>query len=182
MAVLVPSRQDYATFFTVDVSTVGAKIDQALIQAAFLMGLATGWTETPTDEPCATLFHNGILDMARWIALTQDYVPALASPYQSETIGSYSYSKGFKTLLTLGFRAGDWNTGVFWFDLAAQQCSIGGGRVDQGGVTVFEQDNLWTQDDNGRRWVLGPKDMPYVPPGTPDSGFSTQSSTWTWHP
>jgi len=67
--------------------------DQALAQAALLFTIVTQRPTLPDDPDTVTLVRNAILEMADRIYLEQPYAAARVSPYQSETIGSYSYAK-----------------------------------------------------------------------------------------
>lgn len=79
-----------------------------------------------------------IISMADAIHLTAPYQKALASPFNSESIGSYSYSKTAKAVQK------GLETGVMWFDMAVlrlSQCeALGGGFFQGGGIEVFEND------------------------------------------
>jgi len=82
-----------------------------------------------------------IISMADAIHLTAPYQKALASPFNSETIGSYSYSKTAKAV-----QKGQ-ETGVMWFDMAIQrlsQCDEVSGIFLGGGIEVFENDGVFT--------------------------------------
>lgn len=59
-----------------------------------------------------------ILSMADAIHLAAPYQTALASPFSSESIGSYSYSR-IAAAVSQGLP-----TGVSWFDIAIQQLSV----------------------------------------------------------
>lgn len=156
-----PDLDAFALFLTVPVQTLGAADTQALKQSAFLLQLLSGCEDYPTEEPCKTLFDNAIMDMANWMKNTLPFVAAASSPFQSETIGSYSYSKNFRNVLLSGLKGGDATTGVMWFDLAVSNCGCGleeDSLVSSGGITVFEHDEVYVAAD-GRRWVLGPEDV-----------------------
>ena len=78
-----------------------------------------------------------VLAMADAIHLAQPYQTALASPFNSESIGSYSYSKVARAI-----QKGD-ETGVMWFDLAIDKLSVCDqldGSFAQGGIEIFEND------------------------------------------
>jgi hypothetical protein len=170
----VPTLEEYAAYLSVDPATLGAKDTQALTQSAFLLGFLTGCGEKPSADPCKTLFENGIFNMAQYMAATQQYVAVVASPFQSETIGSYSYSKGFRNALLQGLAGGPRSqTGVFWFDLAVSECGCGEeiSLVSSDAITVFEHENVRT-DSEGRRWVLGPADAGGAAGWLGGSGFA----------
>lgn len=155
-----PDLAAFAEFLTVPVGTLGAADTQALKQSAFLLQILSGCADYPTEEPCKTMFDNAIMDMANWMKNTLPFVAAASSPFQSETIGSYSYSKNFRSVLLSGLKGGDPTTGVMWFDLAVSECGCGteeDSLVGSSAITVFEHDGVYVAE-NGRRWVLGPED------------------------
>ncbi len=103
-----------------------------------------------------------ILSMADKIHLNAPYQPALSSPFQHESIGSYSYS--FQKL-TSKVQKGE-ETGVMWFDLAIDQLSVCdeiNGSFAQGGIEIYEHDGiivggrLGGQGENVR--YLSPQDL-----------------------
>lgn len=132
--------------------------EQALKQAKMLFKMGTCLTEFPDDEFSAELATYGILAMAEALILSQPYNAALANPFQSETIGSYSYSKMSGAVMT------GVPTGVSWFDSAIQRLSkcgdsgIGGGGVNFGGIGMFEHQGEFAATPNGVRF-LGPEDF-----------------------
>jgi len=100
---------DYSTFATT-----------ALEQATLLFEDATGLEEYPDSDRNRQIAYNGICEMAQKIYDSQAYAAVVNTPFQSETIGSYSYSKAAKAV-----SAGT-STGVLWFDLAVSRLSVKG--------------------------------------------------------
>ncbi len=98
---------DYSTFATT-----------ALEQATLLFEDATGLEEYPDSDRNRQIAYNGICEMAQKIYDAQAYAAVVNGPFQSETIGSYSYSKAAKAV-----SAGT-ATGVLWFDLAVFRLSV----------------------------------------------------------
>lgn len=175
MPCAVPPASEFSDFLCIDGGEACLTVchHQSLVQSTFLAGVLSGcFNECPTEEPCAQMFKYAVFDMARWIGLTQQWTAVLASPYQSETIGGYTYSKAMKTSLLQGWQTGRWNTGVFWFDLFLYECSCGPGNVSSDAITVFEHDSVYVETGTGRRWVLGPEEL--VPTGLTslNAGFS----------
>jgi hypothetical protein len=64
-----------------------------LQQAADLMHIATGLTDDPADETAQRILKYGILEMAFALHARAPDREAMYSPFSSERIGSYSYSK-----------------------------------------------------------------------------------------
>lgn len=72
---------------------VGLTQQQALVQAADLFTLATGVSDTPSDPFEKRLVRDAILQMAWALRARQEDLEAVFSPFSTERIGSYSYSK-----------------------------------------------------------------------------------------
>jgi hypothetical protein len=140
----------------------------AIEQAVTLFQLATCLDDWPSDPDQQRLAMYGVLDMADKLTIAQPYALTTGTPFQSESIGSYSYSKGrsfgqVQKTVELGLP-----TGAYWFDIAVQRlgvCELGGlngGGVDSGSIGVFERDatfGVLDGDDSGKRYVLGPNDV-----------------------
>jgi len=137
MTLASPSVAELATFTGRASNTFGEFAVEALAQATLLFYLATDLESYPINPQLQMLAKNGILEMADKLYLGQPYQEASASPYQSETIGSYSYSK-----LTASVRKGD-ATGVMWFDLAVNKLKSGGSSIGaSGSIEGMEWDGL----------------------------------------
>jgi len=151
----VPTVAYLAQFTGRDEASFTAFADQALIQSTLLFSVTTNLDEYPDDEDLQQLGINAILEMADRIYLEQPYAAAVASPFQSESIGSYSYAKG-----SYAAKAKDKErTGLFWWDLAVDQLSlIERSLVASGGIDVFEHDSMYTTGDDDRI-VLSPSDL-----------------------
>lgn len=93
MALTVPEIAELALFM--NVATVeDPRGYMALQQATVLMGTTLGLTEDYTgDSDGAQLMKWGILDMAWNLLVSYDNREELYTPYTSERVGSYSYSK-----------------------------------------------------------------------------------------
>jgi hypothetical protein len=108
--------------------------DQALLQATMLFKIGTCLAALPDNQTEQDLARLAILSMADSIFLSQAYQKAAASPFSSESIGSYSYSKAASAVSKGG------TTGIMWFDLAVQQMSVcgslgnGGSGIMGGGI------------------------------------------------
>src|SRR5688572_12904547 len=115
MSYPVPVLADLVDFTGRDADTFTAFAPTALAQAALLFQFATGLTDPPTDPDQAQLADYAVLEMADRLYLEQPHARTAASPFQSETIGSYSYSKGNDMLARI--KAGK-SLGMRWWDLA----------------------------------------------------------------
>lgn len=155
MTMATPSVSDLATFTGRNVASFTSYASEALTQSALLLRLATGITEYPTDPDLAQLAKNGIMDMADKIYLSSPLKnkSAVASPFASETIGTYTYT--IKSVSTK-IKAGE-DTGVLWFDLAVAQLKTGVRRGSASGhVVIFENDGRYQTENPDVSIVPGP--------------------------
>lgn len=108
-------------------------LPQAIKQATMLFILGTNRSEPPVHGLELELMKLGILYMADAIALSQPNAEALATPFSSESIGSYSYNK------VQGAVMNGLPTGISWFDQAVRQLAVGQELdIVTGGFEVFE--------------------------------------------
>lgn len=106
-------------------------IPQALL--LFKMGTCLASPDDLTEDQ-KKLVDFAVVYMADAIYLSQPFAQAAASPFSSESIGSYSYSKAAKAVQRRE------ETGIMWFDLAIAQlsvCEVDGGDIMFGGVDVW---------------------------------------------
>lgn len=131
--------------------------NSAIPQALLLFKLGTCLASPDgltTDQK--QLVDFAILSMADSIHLVAPYQTAIASPFNSESIGSYSYSKTAKAI-----QSGQ-ETGIGWFDMAIDQLSICddiAGGFTWGGIEVFEHDGIFSQGSGGNVQFLSPEDI-----------------------
>jgi hypothetical protein len=161
----VPTTADLEIFTGRPAATFGGFADQALAQATLMLTLVTKLTELPDDPDLAQLANNAIMELADRILLEQPFQAINAGPFQTETIGSYSYSR--VTATTTKVQQGI-KTGLLWWDLAVDRLSVlgssylGFGGIDEipEGLVRNTDTGLWNirnaaeDDDNGG--------MPYV--------------------
>lgn len=149
MSIASPSVAELAAFTGRASNTFGDFASEALTQATLLFMLATDLDTYPDDSMLAQLAKNGILDMADNIYLSQPYKESIASPFQSESIGSYSYSK-----MTKNVKKGD-ATGVAWFDMAVSKLRASGSGIGaSGSIEGMEWDGI-EPGTNGRNKIVG---------------------------
>ena len=130
----------------------------AIPQALLLFKIATAIVDPAllsTEDQQMVDF--AVLSMADAIHLSAPYQAAQASPFNSESIGSYSYSKT-ATAIKKGLE-----TGVMWFDTAvallSQKDALDGSFMG-GGIEVFERDGLMTSSDYlGNVAFMSPADV-----------------------
>lgn len=152
------TKQDVATFTGRALASFPSYVDtSALPQATLLFKIGTclaSLDDLTADE--LELAKNGILSMADSIHLAQPYAVAVASPFNSESIGSYSYSKVAAAV------SRHEETGVMWFDLAIDRLSVCDDLASGmfgGGIEVFEHDAKFTGGVGGNSRMLSPKDI-----------------------
>ncbi len=131
----------------------------------------TGYNNiTPADA--AVLATTGICAMADYIYLRQPYQQVIASPMDTETIGSYSYSKPPAQMArnAAALEVTGEATGVPMFDLAVELLSLRtiAGGVYSGSISVFERPHdrddraqflIRRNCETGQLELLGPADM-----------------------
>ncbi len=129
-------------------------IPQALL--LFKLGTCLASPDDLTDDQ-KQLVDFAILSMADSIHLVAPYQTAIASPFNSESIGSYSYSKVARAIQS-GIE-----TGIGWFDMALDQLSVCDDLTSgfaSGGIEVFENDGLFRAGlQAGNVDFLSPADM-----------------------
>lgn len=139
---------------------------EALAQATFLLQLKTGLTEVPEDPAKALLASYAILQLADSLYLSQPFALINAKPFQSESIGSYSYSKSvalFRESASYAKAGAGQTTGLFWWDYAIREFSLIN-ETETGSISVFERDPaLYREDDTGALVFEGPVDKNMYP-------------------
>ncbi len=146
---------DLARFTGRAVATFTDFAAEALTQATLLFSLNTTVVDDPSDTNELALTRYAILQMADHIYLEQPHARAKASPFNSETIGSYSYSKGSAAARAL---AGDKSTGLMWWDLAMQRLTQNSNsRVASGTAFRVPQHSL-VLDSSGVATLVSPAD------------------------
>jgi hypothetical protein len=92
--------------------------------------------------------------MADRIFLEQPHTAMAASPFQSETIGSYSYSKSS----TAGRATSGQKLGLLWWDLALDELALADASLAAGGsISAFERDSVF-EDGEGNLHIVSPAD------------------------
>lgn len=141
-------------------TALGTYVDTALKQATLLFKIGTCLAQLPDDPVDLELARTAILAMADTAILRRPHQAVLAAPFQSENLGSYSYSK-----MSAAASRGD-KTGVMWFDLAVERlsvCEASDGILSGGGIEIFEFDGQFSTASNSGNSVrlLSPQDSAY---------------------
>jgi hypothetical protein len=172
----VPSLGALATWSGRPEASYTGYADSALLQATLMFTFvaelgADDWNGLTDDEQ--VLANNGIVSMADWIYLRQPYQQIIASPMESETVGSYTYSKPFpveaRNVQAMELTLGNMATGIPMWDLAVQMLSRRQktAGVFYGQVQVFEHIRERTdsvlyvrkEEGTGQTVLLGPADV-----------------------
>lgn len=148
----VPTRDELVTFTGRPASAFSTFADQALAQATLMFTFVTHLAQLPPEPDKVQLATYAILEMADRILLEQPWAAYKNNPFQSETIGSWSYSKSTATVRTVqqGMR-----TGLFWWDLAVDELSTPGTSVAGHGSIAADTPGL-AQLDDGSFYISGP--------------------------
>lgn len=156
----VPTVAYLASFTGRDVSSYSPYADQALIQSTLMFGILTKLDALPEDPDQQQLALNAIMQMADRIYLEQPYAEDLAAPFNSESVGSYSYEKSmsFSLMSRLKTAGAGTDTGLFWWDLAIEELQqVDRSLVGSGSVHALERHDIhW---EHGERVLLGPADI-----------------------
>lgn len=146
----VPTVTEMAEFTGRPESSFTSFANVALTQATLMFQTLTKLTAYPDDPDLTQLAHYAIVEMADRILLEQPYSVVKSSPFQTETIGSYSYSKTTPTSKSAlqGSR-----TGLFWWDIAIDELSVPGSSVIAHGSIAVIPEGLH-QDGEGNWFVL----------------------------
>lgn len=149
-----PTVADLATFTGRAQPSFGTFAAQALAQATLLFSVVTKLSDYPADADLAQLAKNAIMEMADRLYLEQPNAQVKASPFQSETIGSYSYSKGS----TFHKAKEGEHTGLFWWDLAIDELRVSdSGFLASGSIKT--DNGLYVATDTDEKWILGPAEV-----------------------
>jgi hypothetical protein len=158
MARLIPpTLTELAAFTGQTEESYSDFITTALSQATILFELATGLDTYPdAGTPNYDLSQNAICEMADALYLRLPFRKVVNSPFSSESIGSYSYSK-LTPLVAQGIP-----TGLGWFDMAVQLLAIDGpsvGVVSWTSVSAFENDQTIVRNSADHLELVGPEDV-----------------------
>lgn len=121
-----PTSTDLAQFTGRPPATFGAYATEALAQATLMFRIVTKLTAYPDDPDLAQLAKYAIMELADRLLLEQPFAEILVRPYQSETIGSYTYSRATATVAKV---QSGMKTGLFWWDLAVEELTVAGATL-----------------------------------------------------
>lgn len=130
MALILPNPEDLQSYIE------GPTQEEAIQQAMDLLVMATGLTSTSNTME-DRIVRSAVLEMAWAITIRHEDKEAEFSPFSSESIGSYSYSKA-ASLINQGAATGIPNFDVAIDYFAAQ--AMGGGISNTSSENVFVKD------------------------------------------
>lgn len=135
----VPTTAELVTFTGRPTGSFTAYAGEALAQATLMFSVVTKLTEYPTEPDLLQLAKNAILEMADRLVLEQPYQQVKGSPFQTETIGSYSYSRvtNIAKIAQSGLK-----TGLFWWDIAVDELSAPGTSLHGSGAIKVDDADL----------------------------------------
>lgn len=149
-----PTTAELAVFTGRPSSSFTDFADQALAQATLMFQIVTKLTELPDDPDLLQLAKNAILEMADRLLLEQPYQAVKAKPFQTETIGSYSYSRVTQTATKV---QNGLKTGLFWWDIAVDELSLPGSSTFGHGSIKVDLDGVGQAQD-GTYFFVDPAD------------------------
>jgi len=175
MAWPVPTVEELAEFAGRPVISYTPYVNSALLQATVMFTTLTERTAADYGSMSADdqqLANMGVMALADYLYLRWPYQKALANPLQSETIGSYSYSKPVQAQArnAQAIEVSAEKTGVDMFDLAVRMLAKRqrANGVFSGQITGFEhfaRDDLaqvmWCESEQ-RMVLTGPADHDQV--------------------
>ncbi len=140
----VPTTVELAEFTGRPEAALGDFAVQALRQATLMFSILTKLTDYPDDPDLTQLAKYAIMEMADRLLLEQPYAETRSGPFQTETIGSYSYSKITQTskLASAGLR-----TGLFFWDTAIDELmEKGASGLSHGSIAVDNEEIVYFED------------------------------------
>ncbi len=152
----VPTVEDLSEFSGRPADSYGPFAVSALRQATLLFSTITHLTAYPTDDDEAQLAVYAILQMADRLYLEQPSAQIKAGPFQSETIGSYSYSRASQ--LAVSSAKSGTKTGLYWWDLALELLTQAGATNITSSVISLLDDDI-VDDGEGGRYLVTPAQL-----------------------
>jgi hypothetical protein len=138
----VPTIDELADFTGRPVPSFSAYAATALAQATLMFSVATDLQQWPDDPDLAMVALYAVLELANKLVLEQPYQAIKASPFQSESIGSYNYSRSVSLARATAIGAAaseDIGAGLFWWvtamDLFRQADVL---LTASGSISVYE--------------------------------------------
>lgn len=156
-----PTVAELATFTGRPVNTYSGFAAQALAQATLMFQVVTKLEDYPEDPQLLQLAMNAILEMADRLVLEQPFAEVSTRPFQSETIGSYTYSRSTATAAKVQNGS---KTGLFWWDVAVDELAMPGALITaHGSIKVDNSGDLRVGQDRQLHVVSPAEDADWPP-------------------
>jgi len=165
----VPTIDELSDFSGRPADSYGPFATSALRQATLLFSMLTRLTEWPTDTDHAELALMAIVQMADRLYLEQPNAQMKAGPFQSETIGSYSYSKAQQIAVTASNNGS--KTGLYWWDLALELLAQPIGADMSSDVIRLHDNDVRIDIETGGRYIPSPTELVGSDYHRPDQPF-----------
>lgn len=152
----VLTAPDLAQFTGQDEFYYGKYVNIAIQQATDLFTMATCLDELPDISTLdGRISRSAVLSMAEALYEGQAFRKLRFTPFQNETIGSYSYSLAQKNI------SSGIPTGIGWFDLAVDRLGICAdtATITGSAVSVFDRPGDVRVGPDGSQYLIGPNDI-----------------------
>lgn len=166
MAFPVFTADDLSKFTGQPVQMYGIWVDEAISQAAFLVEVVTGVHDLdPNDAYGQRLYMYSVLEIAGHLYAEQEYWMVNVQPFQSETIGSYSYTK---SATSVRISNGDLD-GLVWLPLyqdylASIDAAGAASGISSGQIIGSEYDDVGITPGGNLRVLSPRRDVEFFDP------------------
>jgi len=111
VALIPPTFEEYEVFLDEELDPMrAARIEDMLQQATDAFWIFTGLSDYPADPQAARVTRYAVMDLTAWLIAQHENRAEINSPFTSERIGSYSYSKMQQA------KDGQ-SSGIYWLDM-----------------------------------------------------------------
>lgn len=143
---------DLARFTGREIDYFDSFVMESIDQAGDLFEIATDLTVFPTQGIDGRIARRGVLAMAEAIYEGNAYRDLRASPFRTETIGTYTYALAESNVLS------GVPSGVAWFDIAVERLRADtGSSISGSSISAFDRPGD-VIDLDGRPVLIGPAD------------------------
>jgi len=166
MPLPVVTTAQLATFTGQPEQMFGIYVNEALAQASFLVEMATGVHELdPSDAYGLRLYAYSVAEIAAHLYAEQQYWTVSINPFQSESIGSYTYNKSQMSSKVSNGDYGD----LMWLPLYADYLQSldldgAGSGIQSGQIHGSEYDGVGIAIDGDLRMLSPKRDIEFFDP------------------
>lgn len=140
-----PTIPEYEQFTNEETAPSDAGYLTFMLQAsADAFWAFTGWSNYPSDERMARITRYALMDLTSWLIAQNEHRDEVNSPFTSERIGSYSYSKMQRASQSQ-------DSGIYWLDLLFRLLNTQNDGSNEPWVSserVFNPDGLTFEEQN----------------------------------